>query len=109
MRWAPRVLEVSLVVVALLAAACGGGEDSVAGTYTCGPEEDVLELGEDGTVTFTPQGEGAPSPEEGTWSVDGNSGVFEFTGFQDEFTIEGDRLTFAHAGSPENLVCTRAT
>lgn len=87
----------------------------VAGTYNCGTEgetpQDVLELREDGTLTFTPTGSGAPPPEEGTWSVDGDSGVFSFPNFQDSFTVEEDRLVFAHAGAPESesLICTRAS
>lgn len=89
--------------------------DSIAGTYNCGqegePPQDVLHLSEDGTVTFTPQGAGAPPPDEGIWSVDGNSGEFQFPVFRDKFTIEGDRLEFAHAGAPESVrfVCVRAS
>jgi hypothetical protein len=120
-------LRAGVIALAIMGVACGEGQqespsgatpraaDSIAGAYNCGqegePPQDVLELGEDGTVTITPGGPGAPPPEEGTWSVDGNSGEFQFPGFRDQFTIEGDRLEFAHAGAPESerLICTRAT
>ncbi|MGH9890958.1 MAG: hypothetical protein ACREA0_03020, partial [bacterium] len=120
-----RNLKPSLLALAVLLVACGGGggeegDASIAGTYNCGMEgeapQDVLELREDRTLTFTPGAlpgapPDAPPPEEGTWSLEGNAGTFQFQDFQDRFTIEGDRLTFAHAGAPEGeeTVCTRAS
>src|SRR5918996_1637666 len=115
MRQTPRTLKPGLLAIALLLAACGGGADegsgaSIAGTYNCGREgeapQDVLELRGDGTLTYTPGAlpgadPGAPPPEEGTWSVDRDSGVFEFSAFQDRFTVTEDGLEFAHAGAPE--------
>lgn len=112
----------------VLTAACNGtqgegtdtsGDPSLAGTYHCGnegePPGDLLELRDDGTLTFSLGAlpgapPGAPPPEDGDWSADGDSAVFRFTGYEDQVTVSGDRLEFAHAGAPEEekTICTRA-
>lgn len=121
MTWTSRPL-MSLVVVALLAGACGDGGDSIAGTYSCVapepppapgaeplPEDppDVLELREDGTLELTTRHpEGAPNPGEtleGTWSTEADSGVATYYEVDHPFTIEGDRLVFTELGT-----CTKA-
>lgn len=113
MRRTQRALKPGLLAVVLFLAACGGGGDegggaSIAGTYTCGPEEETgqpqetWELREDGTLTTT-----APARTiEGTWSAEGDSLVVTIEGREDRFTIEGDG--FVSEADPGAWVCTRA-
>ncbi|HEV8571560.1 MAG TPA: hypothetical protein VGR49_00750 [Actinomycetota bacterium] len=109
MRPSPKALKAGVLAGALLVGACGGGGDSIAGTYNCGvegetPDDSVIELREDGTLTITqPDG----STGEGAWSAEGDSGAFNpGTPEEDPFTIEGDNLVFADSGAPVRFVCT---
>jgi hypothetical protein len=109
MRPTPRALKTGLIAVAFLAGACGGGSDSIAGTYSCefGEEapagletpEITAELREDGTLTVTPRG----TVTEGTWSVEGDQGVWHFSDRDESFTVEGETLVHE-----DGFVCTPA-
>jgi hypothetical protein len=95
-------LATGLIVVTLIVGGCGSR--SIAGTYTCSPPEgsrrDVVQFRDDGTFTIT-----EPVPGEGTWSVEGDRGVFHSPeGIDDPFTVEGDRLVFDNG-----FVCTKTS
>jgi hypothetical protein len=106
MRRPRRTLTTGLMALALLVAGCGGGDESIAGTYNCSeegnPEAPVedWELREDGTLTITSPGRTL----EGTWSAEGDSVVVTIEGQEDTFSIEGDRLVAAEP--PTGFVCT---
>jgi hypothetical protein len=111
MRRTQRALKPGLLAVVLLLAACGGEGDeggaSIAGTYSCGPEEETgqpqetWELRDDETLAINP-----PEGPEGTWSAEGDSLVVTIEGQEDRFTIEGDGFVASEAG-PGGWVCTR--
>jgi hypothetical protein len=109
MRGTPRTLALGLIAAALVAGACGGGDNSIAGTYNCTiegfPEAsvDALELREDRTLEFRP--EGAPAPIEGTWSAERDSVVITREGRDETFAIEDDRLVGVTGGG-DRYVCT---
>ena len=76
---------------------CAGG-DSISGTYECllpgtTGEADVADLAEDGTLTITLADGG--SELRGTWSVDGDQGMFVTPDFDEPFTVVDGRLVFA--------------
>lgn len=107
------ILKPSLLAAALLLAACGGGGDegggaSIAGTYSCGPEEETgqpqetWELRDDGTLAINP-----PEGPEGTWSAEGDSLVVTIEGQEDRFTVEGDSFVAAEPG-PGGWICSPA-
>jgi hypothetical protein len=99
------------MAIALLAVACTpaaesgspapGRGDSIAGTYNCGPphdpSRDLVELGEDGTVTINEE-------VAGTWSVEGERGAITIDGQDDPFTIEGEGFVF-----DDGFVCAPAS
>lgn len=114
----PAILTTGLIALSFLVASCGdggggdggggGGGASLAGTYTCGPEEETgqppetWELRDDGTLAINP-----PAGPEGTWSVEGDSVIVTLDGQEDRFTIEGDGFVTAE-GDPGGWICSPA-
>jgi hypothetical protein len=79
---------------------------SIVGRYDCqqpgASETDDVELREDGTLTISQPALG--SSVEGTWSLEGNAGVFTIEGADEPFSIDGNRLVF-----DDGTICTKAS
>lgn len=70
---------------------------SIAGTYECllpgTTEADTCVLAEDGTLTIT-RADGVAEPP-GTWSVEGDQGMFVTPDWDEPFTVVDSRLVLA--------------